>query len=139
MLIQVFPLLAISLIVYNVLVLVVGGPAMAAFLNRGIEISLFSGDMWKFTIADLLIIVSLVLLFVEILKSTITTANSIANHALSMLVAVIALVQFLMMTGFGTSTMFLVICMAIIDVIAGFSITIVASKRDLGVAPPMVG
>lgn len=144
MLVQVFPLLALSVVVYNILVLVVGDSSlvdsgMTAFLNRGIEIGLFSGGAWKFTIGDLLIVVSLILLFVEILKSTVTTANSIANHALSLLVGVVALIEFLMFKGFGTSPFFIIICMTIIDVIAGFSITIVASKRDLGVAPPMVG
>ena len=139
MLIQVFPLLALSVIVYNVIVLVTGNAETAAFLARGVEITLFSGQSWKLTIGDLLVVVSLVLLFVEILKSTITTANSIANHALSMLVVIVCLVEFLMFNGFGTSVFFMILCMTIIDVIAGFSITIVASKRDLGVAPPMVG
>ncbi len=139
MLIQVFPLLALSVVIYNVIVLISGDAAAAQFLARGIEITLFSGDAWKFTVGDLLIVISLVLLFVEILKSTVTTANSIANHALSMLVVIVALIEFLMFKGFGTSTFFIIICMGVIDVIAGFSITIVASKRDLGVAPPMVG
>lgn len=139
MLVQVFPLLAISVIVYNILVLIVGSADMAAFLLRGIEMTLFSGQVWKFTIADLFIVVSLILLFVEILKSTVTTANSIANHALSLLVGILALIEFLMFKGFGTSAFFIIMCMTAIDVIAGFSITIVASKRDLGVAPPVVG
>ena len=139
MLIQVFPLLALSVVVYNIIVLVTGDVEAVLFLQRGIEITLFSGEAWKFTIGDLLIVVSLVLLFVEILKSTVTTANSIANHALSMLVVIVALIEFLMFKGFGTSTFFIIMCMGLIDVIAGFSITIVASKRDLGVAPPVVG
>jgi len=139
MLLQVFPLLALSVIVYNIIVLVTGDVEAAMFFQRGIEIGLFSGEAWKFTIGDLLVVVSLVLLFVEILKSTVTTANSIANHALSMLVVIVCLIEFLMFKGFGTSTFFLIMCMGLIDVIAGFSITIVASKRDLGVAPPVVG
>lgn len=139
MLLQVFPLLALSVVVYNIIVLVTGDVEAVLFLQRGIEITLFSGEAWKFTISDLLIVVSLVLLFVEILKSTVTTANSIANHALSMLVVIVALIEFLMFKGFGTSTFFIIMCMGLIDVIAGFSITIVASKRDLGVAPPVVG
>ena len=139
MLLQVFPLLALSVIVYNVIVLVTGDVGAAAFFGRGIEITLFSGDLWKFTIGDLLVVVSLVLLFIEILKSTVTTANAIANHALSMLLVIVCLIEFMMFKGFGTSTFFLIMCMTLIDVIAGFSITIVASKRDLGVAPPMVG
>lgn len=139
MLLHVFPLLALSVIVYNVIVLIAGDTGTAAFLSRGIEITLFSGEAWKFTIGDLLIVISLVLLFVEILKSTVTTANSIANHALSMLVVIVCLIEFLMFKGFGTSVFFVILCMGIIDVIAGFSITIVASKRDLGVAPPVVG
>ena len=139
MLLQVFPLLALSVVVYNIIVLVTGDVEAVLFLQRGIEITLFSGEAWKFTIGDLLIVVSLVLLFVEILKSTVTTANSIANHALSMLVVIVALIEYLMFKGFGTSTFFIIMCMGLIDVIAGFSITIVASKRDLGVAPPVVG
>jgi len=139
MLLQVFPLLALSVVVYNIIVLVTGDVEAVLFLQRGIEITLFSGEAWKFMIGDLLIVVSLVLLFVEILKSTVTTANSIANHALSMLVVIVALIEFLMFKGFGTSTFFIIMCMGLIDVIAGFSITIVASKRDLGVAPPVVG
>jgi len=139
MLLQVFPLLALSVVVYNIIVLVTGDVEAVLFLQRGIEITLFSGEAWKFTIGDLLVVISLVLLFVEILKSTVTTANSIANHALSMLVVIVALIEFLMFKGFGTSTFFIIMCMGLIDVIAGFSITIVASKRDLGVAPPVVG
>ena len=139
MLLQVFPLLALSVVVYNIIVLVTGDVEAVLFLQRGIEITLFSGEAWKFTIGDLLIVVSLVLLFVEILKSTVTTANSIANHSLSLLVGIVALIEFLMFKGFGTSTFFIIMCMGLIDVIAGFSITIVASKRDLGVAPPVVG
>lgn len=139
MLLQVFPLLALSVIVYNVIVLVTGDVEAAAFFQRGIDLTLFSGQEWRFSIGDLLVVVSLVLLFVEILKSTVTTANSIANHALSMLLVIVCLIEFMMFKGFGTSTFFLIMCMALIDVIAGFSITIVASKRDLGVAPPVVG
>ncbi len=139
MLFQVFPLLALSVLAYNLLVLVVGDASMATWLARGVEITLFSGQVWKLTFADVFIVASLVLLFIEILKSTVTTANSIANHALSMLVLLVALVEFLMLPGFGTSAFFLIACMALIDVIAGFSITIVASKRDLGVSPPVAG
>jgi hypothetical protein len=150
MLVQVFPLLALSILAYNILVLIVGGgpvvladgtatDAMAVFMNKGIGITLFSGVQWKFTIGDLFIVISLILLFVEILKSTVTTANSIANHSLSLLVGIVGLIEFLMFKGFGTSPFFLVIVMCVIDVIAGFSITIVASKRDFGVAPPVVG
>ena len=69
MLVQVFPLLALSVIVYNILVLVVGDSSlvdsgMTAFLNKGIEIGLFSGGAWKFTIGDLFIVVSLIPVFV---------------------------------------------------------------------------
>ncbi|MFO1235541.1 MAG: hypothetical protein U1F24_00660 [Alphaproteobacteria bacterium] len=56
MLIQVFPLLALGVIVYNILVLVAGDSSlvdagMTGFLNKGIEIGLFSGGAWKFTVA----------------------------------------------------------------------------------------
>ncbi len=44
MLLQVFPLLALSAIVYNIIVLVTGDVEAPMFFQRGIEITLFSGE-----------------------------------------------------------------------------------------------
>src|SRR5207237_7670711 len=54
---------------------------------------MFSGDDWRYSIGDLLVTLSLVLLFIEIVKSTRTSSRQIVNHGLSMLTFVVALVE----------------------------------------------
>ena len=40
------------------------------------------------------------------------------------------LVEFLLIQGFATSTFFLILTMVMLDVVAGFIVTIIASRRD---------
>lgn len=139
MLFIIFPFLTISVILYTLFFLFVGGADLPVFLGRNFEFTLFSGEAWKLTIGDALLAFSLVMLFIELLKSTTATANSIANHALSTVLLVTSIIVFLNVPGFGTSVFFLIMCMNALDIIAGFSISIATSKRDIGVTEPLVG
>ncbi len=65
-------------------------------------------------------------------EATCTTAREIINHGLSMLTFVIALIEFITLKGFATSTFFLLLSMTLFDVIAGYTISIVAAEHDLG-------
>ena len=56
---------------------------------------------------------------------------AIVNHSLSMILFVICLVEFLLLQGFSTSVFFLLTLMVLLDVLAGFIVTIVASRRDI--------
>jgi hypothetical protein len=47
-----------------------------------------------------------------------------------------ALVEFITLKGFGTSAFFLITAMCLFDVVAGYTIAIIAAKRDLSVTPP---
>jgi hypothetical protein len=93
---------------------------------------MFSGDDWRYSIGDLLVTFSLVLLFIEIVKSTRTSSRQIVNHGLSMLTFVVALVEFIVLHGFATSTFFLILIMCLIDVVGGYTISIIAAEHDLG-------
>jgi hypothetical protein len=134
---RLFPLLIIPVIIYNLFAL--GGGVIGHYdiqdllsIKHSVSIHMFSGDYWNFSFGDLLILVSLALLFVEVVKATRTTANEIINHALSMLVFVIALIEFITLKGFATSPFFFVMVMTLFDVIAGYTISIVAAEHDLG-------
>lgn len=129
------PLLLLIVILYNLLAfggMAVGDHNLQPFLERGVQIHLISGDTWKFTIADLLMLVTLMLLFIEIIKATRTTSREIINHAFSMLTFVVALIEFITLKGFATSTFFFIVAMSLFDVIAGYTISIVAAEHDLG-------
>jgi hypothetical protein len=134
---RLFPLLIIPLIIYNLFAL--GGGVIGHYdiqdllsIKHSVSIHMFSGDYWNFSFGDLLILVSLILLFVEVVKATRTTANEIINHGLSLLVFVVALIEFITLKGFATSPFFFIMAMTLFDVIAGYTISIVAAEHDLG-------
>ncbi|MSP95441.1 MAG: hypothetical protein EXR00_09240 [Alphaproteobacteria bacterium] len=136
-----FPLLLISIAIYNLLIFggeLFGSPAQV-LLDRSINVPMFSGDIWMFRLGDLLVLGSLCLLFFEIVKSTRTGSVEVLNHALSMMVFVVALVEFLLVRGFSNTTFFFIVVMAFFDVVAGFTISIVAAKRDLGTTHGLIG
>lgn len=129
-----FPTILIAVILYNLTVF--GGAAagqhdMTAILAQNFTIRMFSGDGWKIALGDLFILLALAMLFVEVLKATRTTTREIINHALSMLTFVGAMTEFLLLKGFGTSVFFFIAAMSLFDVVAGYTISIIAARRDM--------
>ena len=133
-----FPMILIAVLAYNALVF--GGAAMghdtASLLGQNFNLQIFSGDLWKISLGDGLVTLALMLLFVETVKATRTSHREIVNHALSLLTFVGAVVEFIVLKGFGTSVFFLITAMCLFDVVAGYTISIIAAKRDLNIAPP---
>lgn len=123
------PLIAIAFIIYNVVVLVSGVDALTAAIVP--EIPMLSGGRWRFTFGDLIILLTLILLFIEIVKSTYTSTSTLVDHGLSMLVFVVALVEFLLVPQAATSVFFILLAAMLIDVIAGYTIGIRVARRDL--------
>lgn len=121
------PLFAFILLAYNVLVFAFQGTVGGTFL----QVRLPSQAEWSFGVNDLLLAVALVFLYVEILRATGTATHSIMNHVLSLVVFVICLIEFIIFPAFGNSTFFLITLMALIDVIAGFTVTISSARRDV--------
>jgi hypothetical protein len=124
------PLLILAFILYNVIVFTFG--------REGLESALFtpkmlSGGEWSFRWGDLILLVTLILLFIEIVKSTFTSTSTLIDHALSMVVFIAILVEFLMVPQAATSVFFLILVAALIDVIAGYTIGIRVAKRDLSI------
>ena len=66
-----------------------------------------SGATWTLTAGDLLILLSLFMLFFELLKATTSRRVAIVNHSLSMIVFIVCLVEFLLVPAFATSVCFL--------------------------------
>ena len=50
-----------------------------------------------------------------------------------MILFIICLVEFLLFRAFATSAFFLLTTMVLLDVLAGFIVTIVASRRDIDI------
>lgn len=125
-----FPLLAIVIVAYNILALSgsqlqVGSLFMDAVLPSGAEFYLNVGDLF--------LVGGLVGLFFEVLKAARLGSGTILDHMLSTLVFVVALVEFLLVDFCGTATFFLLTAMALIDVVAGFSVSIFSARRDYSI------
>jgi hypothetical protein len=125
------PWLLLAVVGYNAIVFFTQMPLNAPMA----EIAMLSGGLWVITLSDVLIAATLFLLFIEILKATQTGGNSLVDHALSTVVFIICLIEFLVVPEAATSLFFIITLVALIDVIAGFSVTIRAARRDFSVGP----
>tara|TARA_B100001245_G_scaffold234277_1_gene219511 strand:+ start:163 stop:567 length:405 start_codon:yes stop_codon:yes gene_type:complete len=127
------PLMIIPFIAYNVIIAGFGGTALGNLTTTLVEVPMMSGAVWSMSIGDLMIVVALILLFVEILKATRTGSWSVMDHLLSTFVFVAYLVEFLLVANAATDIFFILMAIAFIDVIAGFSVSIRSAGRDVSI------
>jgi len=131
-----FPLLALPVLVYNLFLLTLEGglrttEAEARLTEPLFTVGMASGGAWNVTLGDLMIAGALVVLFVELLKSTTSHKTAIVNHSLSMVLFVVCLVEFLLLQGFATSTFVILGLMVLLDFLAGFIVTVISARRDV--------
>ena len=146
----IFPLLVIPVALYNLLAIGFGGsvemanefgeivradsaPILSLLNDRFLGLPMISGVEWILTKGDAIILLAVIFLFLEILKSTSTGTATIINHAVSMILFIVCLIQFLLLPNFATSTFFILMAMTLLDVLAGVVVTIVSARRDFGV------
>ena len=125
-----FPLMAIALIVYNGIIFGLGGGGLT-WSGEIFSLNMVSGTTWVFSLGDLILTLGLFLLFIEILKATRIGRNSIIDHLLSTIVLIVFLIEFLLIPGASTSIFFILMLMSLIDVMAGFSVSIRSATRDV--------
>jgi len=146
----IFPLLVIPVALYNLVAIGFGGsvemanefgeiiradsaPILSLLNDRFLGLPMISGVDWILTKGDAILLLAVVFLFLEILKSTSTGTSTIINHAVSMILFIVCLIQFLLLPNFATSTFFILMSMTLLDVLAGVVVTIVSARRDFGV------
>jgi hypothetical protein len=123
------PLMAIIVIAYNIIAFLTG-PSLDTEL---FTVALISGANWGVAVSDALLSAGLVLLFLELVSATRTGTTSIINHALSLIVLLVCLIEFIALPAFGNSTFFLITLLVLLDVVAGFTVTITTARRDFSV------
>ena len=128
-----FPLLLIPFAIYN----------MIAFLTPGVSwtapattVHMMSGVDWVLSLEDLLIAFSIFLLWIEIIKSTRLGSRSVMDHILAMALFIAMLVEFLLVKQAGTSTFFLLMMIALVDVLAGFIVGMRSAQRQVEIEGP---
>ena len=126
-----FPALALVIIAFNILGVTGQWMDSESLIWDG---SLPSGAEFYLKVGDLFIIAGLVALFFEIIKAARLGAGTIVDHMLSTATFIVALVEFLLVPFCGTATFFFLTIMALIDVVAGFSVSILSARRDYSVS-----
>lgn len=134
------PFMAIPVLIYMLIAVFSPGaveanaPAALARMDTTMfSMPMISGITWHFRLGDFILLIGLITLAIEIVKSTSTKSTSIANHAASMGLMVLCLILFLAVGRFSTSVFFFLTMMSVLDVLAGVMVSIVAARRDFGV------
>jgi hypothetical protein len=126
------PLLVIPLVIYNIVVVFAGGgPATGPLAATLFRLPMLSGATWTFAWGDVILLITFLVLFAELVKATNTSTISLVDHGLSMLVFVACLIEFLVVGAAATSVFFFIMTASMIDVVAGFTIGIRVARRDL--------
>ena len=128
------PLLILPLIIYNVVAFVFMGGNPEGWSTEIFTVPMVSRVAWSLTAGDLMLVLGLVCLFFEIIKSTNTGRTSVLEHMLSTLVFVVFLVEFILAGAAASSVFFLLMVMSLFDVVAGFTVSITAAGRDVTMA-----
>jgi len=126
-----FPLLLIPFVIYNIFVFLFG---VSDWTTPHTTVHIISGGEWGIAFGDFLITLSILLLFVEILKSTRIGTRGIIDHMLSMLLFIGMIVEFLLVQQAATSTFFQIIVCSFVDVLGGFTVSVRTAQRDIGIA-----
>jgi hypothetical protein len=125
-----FPLLLVPFAIYNMIAFLTPGVSWTAPVTT---IHMTSGQDWVLTWEDLLLAFSILLLSVEILKSTRMGMRTVMDHILAMALFIGMLVEFLLVPHAGTSTFFLLMMISLVDVLTGFFVSIRSSRREVDV------
>ena len=126
--ISVIPLFLVVALIY--VVMAYAGVDLKFSADPIFEMKLPSGEYWKPTWSGLIIMLGVIALYFEIVKSTTTGTTTIIEHGLSMVVFITCLMLYLLLPITGTSTFLIITLMSLLDVVAGFNITIASARRD---------
>jgi hypothetical protein len=127
-----FPLLLIPFVIYNIVAFIFG-LQNDFWTTRAYAVHMMYDQDWILTWEDVLIAFSIFLLWIEIIKSTRMGMRTIMDHLLAMALFIAMLVEFLLVKQAGTSTFFLLMTIGLVDVLAGFIISIRSSQRQVEV------
>ncbi|MGO9703454.1 MAG: hypothetical protein ACLPX7_29825 [Xanthobacteraceae bacterium] len=123
-----FPLLLVPFAIYNIIAFITPGVGWTTPVTT---VHMMSGQDWVLTWEDLLLAFAILLLAVEIIKSTRMGMRSIVDHVLAMALFIVMLVEFLLVQRAGTSTFFLLTMIGLVDVLVGFIVSIRSSQRQV--------
>ena len=125
-----FPLLLVPFAIYNIIAFLMPGVSWTGTLTT---VHMMSGGDWTMSAGYMLIVLSILLLFGEMMKSTRIGIRTVVDHGLSLLLFLAIVAEFLLVRQASTSTFFILLVISFIDVMGGFAVTLRSAQRDLTV------
>ena len=125
-----FPLLLIPFAIYNIIAFLMPGVAWSSVVST---VHMMSGVDWTMTTGDVLVALAILLLCGEVMKSSRISRRTIIDHALSLILFLGMLIEFILVKQAATATFFLLLVVGFIDVVGGFAVTLRSAQRDLTV------
>jgi hypothetical protein len=124
-----FPLLLIPFALYNMIAFLLG----MTFSDEVFSIPMLSEERMPVSTGDVLVLLAVLLLYVEIVKSTRLANKAIIDHVLSLVIFMAMVIEFITVKKAATSTFLILTALSFVDVIGGFSITLRTSQRDIAI------
>ena len=125
-----FPLLLIPFAIYNIIAFLMPDVTWTGVVTT---VHMVSGADWTMSAGDLLITLAIVLLCGEVVKSTRVGLRNVVGHALSLILFVGMLFEFILIKQAATATFFLLLVISFFDVLGGFVVTLRSAQRDVTV------
>jgi hypothetical protein len=122
-----FPLLLIPFALYNMIAFLLNIDFNATVFT----IPLLSGHAMPISTGNILVILSVLLLYVEILKATRMSNKAIIDHVLSVILFMAMVVELIVVERAATATFLIMTTLSFVDVVGGFTITIRTAQRDI--------
>ena len=113
-----FPLLLIPLAVYNIIAFLM---PTVSFTDVLFKVPMVSGEAWPVTLADVMLALGIVLLLLEVVKGARPGSKFLMDHLLSLILFGAAAAEFVMWPKFGNSTYFLLVLLAMADLLGGIA------------------
>jgi hypothetical protein len=124
-----FPLLIIPFVLYNMIAFLLSLEFSTPLFN----VPLLSERSMSVNTGDMLVILAVLLLYLEILKATRLSSKGIMDHVLSMILFLGMTIEFIAVRQAATSTFLILVALAFVDVIGGFTISIRTAQRSVTV------
>jgi len=127
-----FPLLVIPFLLYNALAFIIFADTATDFREASLfTMPMLSGGTFVLSVRAALVLLALLLLAFEVIKAARIWRGSIVDHALATALLIAFLVEFLLVPQAATDTFFILMGIALVDLVCGFAVSIRTASRDV--------
>jgi len=127
-----FPLLLVSFALYNMIVFLLNMP----LTDTAMSIPLIDDRRMPLTLGDLLILLSFLLLYLEVLKAARVPGKSVMDHLLAFILLIAMAAELVLVPRAMTQTLLLLAGLSFIDLLTGISLSFAGRSRRIIVQNP---